>query len=81
VCGISSFFIAKSLSRQQQTWLGAMQKRIEATSRLLNSLKPVKMAAAEERIGNIIKKLRTSEIHAARVFRRLLAATVLLCTF
>lgn len=79
VCGGGSVWIAQILSVQQQAWFGAVQTRIGATKRLLDSMKAVKMMGSEERVGAVVKELRDLEIHSAKYFRTLAGVTVLLC--
>lgn len=79
VCGLSSSFVAGKISVQQRKWLKAMELRIDATKRLLDSLKSVKMRGAEDRVGQVVNELRRLEIRAARPFRALLTVAVFLC--
>ncbi|XWW92149.1 hypothetical protein V2A60_000071 [Cordyceps javanica] len=78
VCGGGSVWIARIMSVQQQAWLSAVQTRIGATKRLLDSMKAVKMMGSEERAGAVIKEFRNQEIHTARYFRVLACVSVLL---
>ncbi|PMB71297.1 Multidrug resistance-associated protein 1 [Beauveria bassiana] len=71
VCGGGSVWIARILSVQQQAWLSAVETRIGATKRLLDSMKSVKMMGSEERIGAVVKEFRDLEIHSAKYFRTL----------
>ncbi|KAF1738030.1 Multidrug resistance-associated protein 7 [Beauveria bassiana] len=79
VCGGCSVWIARILSVQQQAWLSAVQTRIGATKRLLDSMKSVKMMGSEERVGAVVKEFRDLEIHSAKYFRTLACVSVLLC--
>ncbi|KAM3454998.1 hypothetical protein NHJ6243_008687 [Beauveria neobassiana] len=63
--------LARILSVQQQAWLSAVQTRIGATKRLLDSMKPVKMMGSEGRVGAVVKEFRDLEIHSAKYFRTL----------
>ncbi|KAJ4417724.1 hypothetical protein N0V82_005998 [Gnomoniopsis sp. IMI 355080] len=78
VCGLSSSFVAGKISVQQRKWFNAMEQRLDATKRLLDSLKSVKMRGAEDRVGQVVNELRRLEIRAARPFRALLTASVFL---
>ncbi|KYK55948.1 hypothetical protein DCS_07913 [Drechmeria coniospora] len=71
-------WVSKTLSAQQQIWLGAMQKRLEVTKRLLDSIKSLKMTGSEDEAYKNVSRLRAHEIRVARVFRCLLAVSVLL---
>ncbi|KAK2037259.1 canalicular multispecific organic anion transporter 1 [Colletotrichum somersetense] len=77
-CGVLSSVVANKISLQQQKWLRAMEQRIEATKRLLDSLKAVKMRGAEDRVSEVVNELRRLEIRAARLFRALITASVFL---
>ncbi|KAK2026621.1 hypothetical protein LX32DRAFT_729954 [Colletotrichum zoysiae] len=77
-CGVLSSVVASKISLQQQEWLRAMEQRIEATKRLLDSLKAVKMRGAEDRVSDVVNELRRLEIRAARLFRALITASVFL---
>lgn len=72
--------LAKALSKRQEVWLATMQDRIKATSRLLESVRVIKMLGSEERIGKAISALRAVEIRSARPFRNFLTAAVFCCT-
>ncbi|ODA76640.1 hypothetical protein RJ55_07911 [Drechmeria coniospora] len=71
-------WVSKTLSAQQQIWLGAMQKRLEVTKRLLDSIKSLKMTGSEDEAYKNVSRLRAHEIRVARVFRCLLAVSMLL---
>ncbi|KAK1969081.1 canalicular multispecific organic anion transporter 1 [Colletotrichum sublineola] len=77
-CGVLSSVVANKISLQQQKWLKAMEQRIEATKRLLDSLKAVKMRGAEDRVSEVVNQLRRLEIRAARLFRALVTASAFL---
>ncbi|KAK1570181.1 canalicular multispecific organic anion transporter 1 [Colletotrichum navitas] len=77
-CGVLSSVVANKISLQQQKWLRAMEQRIKATKRLLDSLKAVKMRGAEDRVSEVVNELRRLEIRAARLFRALITASVFL---
>lgn len=79
VCGLASSLVAGKTSVQQRKWLKAMEQRIDATKRLLDSLKSVKMRGAEDRVGKVVNELRRLEIRAARPFRALITVAVFLC--
>jgi hypothetical protein len=71
--------LAKKIGAQQQIWLGAMEKRVDATKRMLDSIKSVKMLGKEIELNMLITGLRVLEIRAARLFRGLLTISVFLC--
>ncbi|KAI6361085.1 hypothetical protein MCOR25_006549 [Pyricularia grisea] len=77
-CGVTSSFVATKMSLQQGKWLKAMEQRIDATKRLCDSLKAVKMRGAETRVSRVVNELRRLEIQAARPFRALVTGSVVL---
>ncbi|KAH9430121.1 hypothetical protein MCOR02_009841 [Pyricularia oryzae] len=77
-CGVGAYFVAGNMSLQQGKWLKAMEQRIDATKRLCDSLKAVKMRGAETRVSRVVNELRRLEIQAARPFRALITASVIL---
>lgn len=78
-CGVGAYFVAGNMSLEQGKWLKAMEQRIDATKRLCDSLKAVKMRGAETRVSRVVNELRRLEIQAARPFRALITASVILC--
>ncbi|KAG9251894.1 P-loop containing nucleoside triphosphate hydrolase protein [Emericellopsis atlantica] len=77
-CGSLSTLVAKKIGAHQQGWLQAMEIRIGATKNVLDSIKAVKMCGAESSLSDLIVQLRNAEIKAARPFRLLLTASVVL---
>ncbi|KAI0433473.1 putative ATP-binding cassette transporter [Xylaria sp. FL1042] len=72
ICTVASFSIGKRSAVQQRVWLTATEKRIQATKHMLSSLKAIKMTGADQRAAAAIKKLRSLEFEASKIFRRLL---------
>lgn len=74
-----STYVGRSLGPQQQVWLAATEKRIAATSKMLSSLKAIKMTSAGERVGAKIEALRVDEYAASKGFRNLLVGSIMSC--
>lgn len=64
---------------QQRKWLMAIEKRLDATKRGLDSLKAIKMQGGEAKFSRVVNKLRVLEIRTARPFRALIIVAVLMC--
>jgi len=56
----------------QAQWLEAIERRISATSAMLNSMKGVKMTGLKETLLASMQKLRVDELNISKRFRRLL---------
>ncbi|KAI1425294.1 putative ATP-binding cassette transporter [Xylaria sp. FL1777] len=72
ICTAASVFIGKRSAVQQRVWLAATERRIQSTKHMLSSLKAIKMTGADRRAAAAIKKLRSLEFEASKIFRRLL---------
>ena len=59
----------------------AVQKRLGATSKMLSSLKAMKMLRFDQHLSSTLQKLRNEEIMAAKAFRTILVVSVFLCMF
>ncbi|EHK99656.1 putative Metal resistance protein YCF1 [Glarea lozoyensis 74030] len=57
---------------RQAMWLGAIEKRIAATTTMLSSMKGVKMCGLTDTMSNNVHKLRMEELKISRKFRKLL---------
>ncbi|KAK1757795.1 P-loop containing nucleoside triphosphate hydrolase protein [Echria macrotheca] len=58
-------------------WLAATEKRIAATTGMLSSLKAIKMMGESKMMSTTIEQLRVLEFEASKIFRTLLAGSVL----
>ncbi|KAI1313225.1 P-loop containing nucleoside triphosphate hydrolase protein [Xylaria venustula] len=65
--------IADKVSKNQKTWLGAIQTRINFTSEILGSMKSVKMLGLTEQMFNKIQSLRSDEIAKSTKYRQVQA--------
>ncbi|KAK4170055.1 hypothetical protein QBC43DRAFT_329617 [Cladorrhinum sp. PSN259] len=57
---------------RQAMWLQAIERRISATSSMLNSMKGVKMCGLKDTLLNSIQKLRVDELRISKKFRKLI---------
>lgn len=64
---VTSFVISR-----QAAWLEAIEKRISATSSMLNAMKGVKMCGLTDTLMDRIHTLRLEELEISKRFRRLL---------
>ncbi|TGJ88504.1 hypothetical protein E0Z10_g256 [Xylaria hypoxylon] len=65
--------IADKVSRNQKTWLEAIQTRINFTSEILGSMKNVKMLGLTGQMFDLIQKLRDGEIAKSKKYRQVQA--------
>ncbi|KAE8320751.1 P-loop containing nucleoside triphosphate hydrolase protein [Aspergillus sergii] len=71
-----SLYIGGSVSRHQKSWLEATQKRVDFTTRVLGSIKSIKMLGLIEGMVYMIEVLRTEELKISKKFQRIQAARV-----
>jgi len=57
---------------RQAMWLEAIEKRITATTAMLQSMKGVKMGGLTETLSKTIQDLRVEELQISKKFRKLL---------
>ncbi|GAW18308.1 hypothetical protein ANO14919_077830 [Xylariales sp. No.14919] len=65
--------IADKVSKNQKTWLEAIQTRINFTSEILGSMKNVKMLGLTGHMFNLIQNLRDDEIEKSKKYRQVQA--------
>ncbi|KAG6184716.1 hypothetical protein E4U36_001748 [Claviceps purpurea] len=75
VTSVVCFSLSKTISKKQQTWLGAVDRRLGPTKKMLSSLKAIQMLSAGERTMAAIKYLRQAELAISWPFRRLRVVT------
>lgn len=68
--------VSKYIGPAMGTWMAAVQTRVGATAKVLQSMKEVKMLGLSPTICNVIRKLRNNEIAKSMKSRRLLAAVI-----
>ena len=64
---------------RQALWLEAIERRIAATSAMLNSMKGVKMGGLTEVLREDLQRLRIDELNISKKFRKLLIWTMSFC--
>jgi hypothetical protein len=67
-----SLFAMNFIVSKQALWLEAIEKRISATSSMLNSMKGIKMSGLKQTLFDNLQKLRVDELRISKQFRRLL---------
>ncbi|KAF2846111.1 ABC multidrug transporter-like protein [Plenodomus tracheiphilus IPT5] len=77
VISLSGSLCATSLVMQRQAlWLEAIERRIAATSAMLDSMKGVKMGGLTEVLREDLQQLRVDELNISKKFRKLLIWTM-----
>lgn len=61
---------------RQELWLKAIEKRVDATAKILGSMKTIKMTGLEQKMSTILQNRRNNEIRQSEKFRRLLIVVV-----
>lgn len=64
----------------QAAWFKASEERVSATTKLLGSIKWIKISGLNDMAFNMVQKLRTHELQVSKKFRVLLGITLVLCT-
>jgi len=79
---LSGSLCATSLVMQRQAyWLEAIERRIAATSAMLDSMKGVKMGGLTEVLRSDLQQLRIDELNISKKFRKLLIWTMGFCEY
>lgn len=76
---VASLGATSLVMSRQALWLEAIERRIAATSAMLNSMKGVKMCGLTDVLRDDLQRLRVEELDISKKFRRLLIWTMLLC--
>ncbi|CAI6082463.1 unnamed protein product, partial [Clonostachys chloroleuca] len=63
--------IAKAAGNAQVPWLESIEERLAVTTKMLGSMKAIKMTGLTEMMSSIVTNLRNSEIDISRKFRAL----------
>lgn len=69
--------MGKAVTTRQKTWLQAMEKRINFTTVVLESIRNVKLLGLSEVMATMINGLRVDELNISKKFRRV--QTVRVC--
>ncbi|KID73703.1 ABC transporter, partial [Metarhizium brunneum ARSEF 3297] len=83
VCLSIGIPIASAAGNAQVPWLEAIEKRLAVTSKMLGTMKAIRMAGLTKTIHAIVSNLRIKEIRSSRAFRLLsvLQTGAANCTF
>ncbi|KAL6167369.1 hypothetical protein ACJQWK_06803 [Exserohilum turcicum] len=73
---IGSIAATSLVMQRQALWLEGIERRIAATSAMLNSMKGVKMGGLTEVLREDLHKLRIEELNISKKFRKLLIWTM-----
>jgi ATP-binding cassette subfamily C (CFTR/MRP) protein 1 len=65
--------------KRQALWLEAIERRISATTAMLNSMKGVKMCGLTDVLRDDLQQLRVDEMDISKKFRKLLIWTMFFC--
>jgi len=65
------FLISGPMGKAQKRWIGRIQTRIDATAKMLHSMKGVKMLGLNAKLSSIVHQLRVNEIAASLKMRKL----------
>lgn len=75
---LATMAVSMRMGPAQAAWMAAIQTRIDATAKVLESMKEVKMLGLTPTISTVLRKLRTREIAKSLKSRRLLAVCITL---
>ncbi|MCJ1413888.1 hypothetical protein MMC32_000213 [Xylographa parallela] len=73
-CAIFAVILSAMSRNRQKIWLEAIEARVDATSRMLGSMKGVKMRGLTTKLFSIIQGMKEDEIKKSQKFRELLIA-------
>ena len=73
---IGSIFIVKLVVYRQGLWLEAIERRISATTKMLGSMKRIKMCGLTDTLFDSVHDLRLQELRVSKGFRKLLIGSM-----
>jgi ATP-binding cassette, subfamily C (CFTR/MRP), member 1 len=73
---IAALGVSALAGPRQELWLKAIEKRVDATAKILGSMKTVKMTGLEQKMSTILQNFRAIEITKSEKFRQLLIVVV-----
>ncbi|PWY87431.1 P-loop containing nucleoside triphosphate hydrolase protein [Aspergillus heteromorphus CBS 117.55] len=76
ICGATAATMAPAVGRRQATWVQGIQKRIDVTTYMINSMKSLKLEGLTPWFMDFVQKLRLEEIGYANRFRSFLIYAV-----
>lgn len=65
------FLISRRMGKAQKTWIEMIQTRIDATAKMLQAMKAVKMLGLNSKMSSMIHQLRLDEIAKSLTMRKL----------
>ena len=71
-CAIFAVILSAMSRNRQKIWLEAIEARVDATSKMLGSMKGVKMRGLTTKLFSIIQSMKEDEIRKSQKFRELL---------
>ncbi|KUJ09415.1 ABC transporter-like protein [Mollisia scopiformis] len=76
-CAISGpFFISPHMGKAQKAWMEGVQTRIDATAKMLQAMKGVKMLGLSSKMSSIVTQLRLDEITRSLKMRKLFVGMI-----
>ncbi|KAI1651140.1 putative ABC multidrug transporter [Daldinia loculata] len=72
ICASGVGAITRFTGKGQRTWVAGVQKRVGLTSRVIATMKNIKLSGLTHPIARVIEKLRVDELKAGQNFRTLL---------
>lgn len=69
VCIVLGMPVATAAGKAQRPWLEAIERRLAVTTKMLGSMKAIKMTGLAETMHSKVERLRFSEIRASRRHR------------
>ena len=73
---LGSLFVMNLVVQRQALWLEAIERRISATTKMLGSMKRIKMCGLADILFNNLHSLRLQELKISKRFRRLLIGSM-----
>ncbi|CZT50852.1 related to multidrug resistance-associated protein [Rhynchosporium secalis] len=70
------FWLSGRMGKAQGTWMEKIQTRIDATAKMLSSMKGVKMLGLSDKMSSIISQLRLDEIKMSLKMRKLMVGMI-----
>ncbi|KAI1803292.1 putative ABC multidrug transporter [Daldinia bambusicola] len=72
ICASGVGAIARFADRGQRAWMAAVQKRVALTSRVIATIKNIKLSGLTYPVACVVEKLRIDELRAGQNFRSML---------
>lgn len=78
---LGSLWATSLIMQSQALWLESIERRIAATSAMLDSIKGVKMGGLTEVVRSDLQQLRIDELNISKKYRKLLIWTMGFCEY